>query len=110
MPTYDYICEKCGDQFEHFQKMSSEPLTVCSKCGGHLKRLIGSGVGIIFKGSGFYCTDYRKGGSGGSSSTNEPKSEAKVETKSETKTDATTNNAPKASESKPSTTGSNAAS
>ena len=65
MPTYDYVCEKCGDRFEHFQKMSSEPLTVCEKCGGHLKRLIGSGMGIIFKGSGFYCTDYRKGGSSG---------------------------------------------
>ncbi len=62
MPTYDYVCESCGDRFEHFQKMSSEPLTTCSKCGGHLKRLIGSGVGIIFKGSGFYCTDYRPGG------------------------------------------------
>ncbi len=56
------MCESCGDRFEHFQKMSSEPLTTCSKCGGHLKRLIGSGVGIIFKGSGFYCTDYRPGG------------------------------------------------
>ncbi|MBR4675028.1 MAG: FmdB family transcriptional regulator [Victivallales bacterium] len=103
MPTYDYICEKCGDRFEHFQKMSSEPLTVCSKCGGHLKRLIGSGVGIIFKGSGFYCTDYRKGGS---SSSSEPKSETKTETKAE----APKNEPSKAPESKPSTTGTSAAS
>ena len=103
MPTYDYICEKCGDRFEHFQKMSSEPLTVCSKCGGHLKRLIGSGVGIIFKGSGFYCTDYRKGGS---SSTTETKSETKTETKAE----APKNEPSKAPESKPSTTGTSAAS
>ncbi len=87
MPTYDYICEKCGDRFEHFQKMSSEPLSVCAKCGGHLKRLIGSGVGIIFKGSGFYCTDYRsKGGGAASQSESKPASESKpsTETKSET--------------------------
>ena len=83
MPTYDYVCEKCGDRFEHFQKMSSEPLTVCSKCGGHLKRLIGSGVGIIFKGSGFYCTDYRKSGGGASTSAGESKAETKTETKAE---------------------------
>ncbi len=87
MPTYDYICEKCGDRFEHFQKMSSEPLSVCSKCGGHLKRLIGSGVGIIFKGSGFYCTDYRpKGAASASASEGKPSTESKPssETKSET--------------------------
>ena len=105
MPTYDYVCEKCGDRFEHFQKMSSEPLTVCSKCGGHLKRLIGSGVGIIFKGSGFYCTDYRKSGSGASSSA----SESKAETKAETKTEPAKSESPK-TESKTSDTKTNAAS
>lgn len=75
MPTYDYVCENCGDRFEHFQKMSSEPLTTCSKCGGHLKRLIGSGMGIIFKGSGFYCTDY-KASAGNSTPTPEKNSKA----------------------------------
>lgn len=81
MPTYDYVCEKCGDRFEHFQKMSAEPLSVCSKCGGHLKRLIGSGMGIIFKGSGFYCTDYRSKGSTSSNTPSESKtaSSAKAE-------------------------------
>jgi len=57
MPTYDYKCEKCGKSFEYFQSMSDDPLTVCKECGGSLKRLIGGGLGIIFKGSGFYVTD-----------------------------------------------------
>ena len=59
MPTYDYQCDKCGNLFEHFQKMSDESLKVCPKCGGQLHRLIGGGSGIIFKGSGFYQTDYK---------------------------------------------------
>ena len=87
MPTYDYVCEKCGDRFEHFQKMSSEPLSVCTKCGGHLKRLIGSGVGIIFKGSGFYCTDYRPKGGGTEAKPTESKSTESKPT-SETKSEA----------------------
>ncbi|NMA47681.1 MAG: zinc ribbon domain-containing protein [Lentisphaerae bacterium] len=62
MPTYEYKCEQCGDRFDHFQSMSSEPLKSCKKCGGKLRRLIGCGAGIIFKGSGFYCTDYKKSG------------------------------------------------
>ena len=59
MPTYEYKCEQCGDRFEYFQSMTSERLTTCKKCGGKLRRLIGEGSGIIFKGSGFYCTDYK---------------------------------------------------
>lgn len=58
MPTYEYKCEKCG-RFEEFQKMSDEPLKSCPKCGGPVKRLISSNIGIIFKGSGFYTTDHR---------------------------------------------------
>lgn len=58
MPTYEYKCEKCGDRFEVFQSMTAPKLTTCEKCGGELRRLIGSGAGIIFKGKGFYCTDY----------------------------------------------------
>lgn len=61
MPTYEYKCESCGDRFEHFQSMSSDRLTTCSKCGGKLTRLIGGGAGLIFKGTGFYCTDYKGG-------------------------------------------------
>ncbi len=61
MPTYEYRCEKCGITFEMFQSMRDAPLKVCT-CGkkGKVKRLIGRGAGIIFKGSGFYETDYRR--------------------------------------------------
>lgn len=58
MPTYQYVCDACKTSFEHFQQMTSEPLKEC-KCGGALKRLIGPGGAVIFKGSGFYCTDYK---------------------------------------------------
>jgi len=61
MPTYDYECTKCGHTFEAFQGMNDKLLTKCPKCGKKVKRLIGSGSGIIFKGAGFYATDYRKG-------------------------------------------------
>jgi len=60
MPTYGYICEKCRYQFEQFQTITARPLRTCPKCGRKgLKRLIGTGAGVIFKGSGFYQTDYR---------------------------------------------------
>ena len=59
MPTYEYICENCGNQTEQFQSITAKLLRNCSKCGKNsLKRLIGSGAGVIFKGSGFYETDY----------------------------------------------------
>lgn len=61
MPTYDYECTSCGHTFEYFQAMSDDPLTECPKCGGKVKRLIGGGLGVIFKGSGFYVTDNRSG-------------------------------------------------
>lgn len=61
MPTYEYQCEKCGLHFEEFQSISAPPLTQCRKpdCGGIVKRLFSTGAGFIFKGSGFYITDYR---------------------------------------------------
>jgi putative FmdB family regulatory protein len=59
VPTYEYECRQCGHRFETFQSMKDEALKVCPKCGGALRRLIGTGAGIIFKGSGFYQTDYR---------------------------------------------------
>lgn len=60
MPTYSYECEKCGE-FEARQSMKDEAFTVCPKCGGsNIKRVIGKGGGVIFKGSGFYETDYKK--------------------------------------------------
>ncbi len=91
MPTYDYQCQKCGHRFEVFQSMKDERLTDCplETCDGSVKRLLGTGAGIIFKGSGFYETDYRSdsykkaasadktsgdsGDSGGSSSSSESK-------------------------------------
>jgi len=59
MPTYEYHCTECGFNFEEFQSMAAEPLHVCPKCGGKVRRLISAGGGIIFKGSGFYETDYK---------------------------------------------------
>lgn len=59
MPTYEYECEKCGNRFDIFQKMTDEPVWSCPKCAGPAGRLIGTGAGIIFKGSGFYATDYK---------------------------------------------------
>ena len=67
MPTYDYECEKCG-KFELFQSMKDEPVKTCPKCGGNVHRLIGTGGGIIFKGPGFYQTDYKNKQKGGGSS------------------------------------------
>ena len=70
MPTYEYICEKCGHEFEAIQSMSSKPLRTCLKdsCArkqwghGRVKRKISAGGGLLFKGSGFYITDYRSEG------------------------------------------------
>jgi putative FmdB family regulatory protein len=60
MPTYEYHCDACGFDFEKFQSMSAEPVRKCPHCGKNkVKRLIGTGAGLIFKGSGFYITDYR---------------------------------------------------
>ena len=60
MPTYDYRCEGCGHEFERFQSMTDKVLRTCPECGERkLKRLIGPGAAVIFKGSGFYQTDYR---------------------------------------------------
>lgn len=60
MPTYDYKCLKCDINFEAFQKMSDEVLKSCPQCRGNVKRLISPGAAIIFKGKGFYATDYKK--------------------------------------------------
>jgi putative FmdB family regulatory protein len=60
MPTYEYRCKMCGHQFEAFQSISAEPLKKCPKCGKPVERMISAGMGIIFKGSGFYSTDNKK--------------------------------------------------
>lgn len=70
MPTYQYKCSKCAGEFEAMQSMKDKPLTKCEllvgrakkKCGGRVQRQIGAGAGLIFKGSGFYITDYRSEG------------------------------------------------
>jgi len=64
MPTYGYKCDsECGHVFEEFQRITADPLKNCPKCQKDtLKRLIGGGGGIIFKGTGFYCTDYKNNG------------------------------------------------
>jgi putative FmdB family regulatory protein len=93
MPTYEYVCENCGHKFEQFQTITAKPLRVCPKCGKQtLNRLIGAGAGIIFKGSGFYQTDYRsesyKKASASDKKTSETKSDKKPsETKDTSKTE-----------------------
>ena len=83
MPTYDYICENCGHEFEQFQSMTSKSLRRCPECKKlQLKRLIGAGAGVIFKGTGFYETDYR---SKSYKDAREKEKTLKKETKSETK-------------------------
>lgn len=64
MPTYEYECQKCGHRFELFQAISNPPRKTCVKprCRGRVKRLLSTGGGLLFKGSGFYATDYRKAG------------------------------------------------
>jgi len=83
MPTYDYICKECGHTFEEFQSMSSESLTVCPSCGKPaLKRLMAGGAGMIFRGSGFYLTDYKKTNSSSSTPSTPGARTAKQEAKS----------------------------
>ena len=65
MPTYDYVCKECGDRFEHFQTMTSPVLTQkpdCEKENCRVNRMVSGGSGLIFKGSGFYLTDYKNKG------------------------------------------------
>jgi len=91
MPTYEYICENCGYELEQFQAITARPIRKCPKCGKReLKRLIGTGAGIIFKGSGFYETDYRsesykKAEKSEKGTTDTDTAEKKAETKTETK-------------------------
>jgi len=83
MPTYDYECKACGHAFEELQSFSEPPLTKCPKCKKNkLERLFGGGGAIIFKGTGFYETDYRR--TGAAKSDGEAKTESKPESKAET--------------------------
>jgi len=72
MPTYEYECKSCGKNFDAFQSMSDEPIRSCPDCGKEVRRMIGGGSGIIFKGSGFYVNDSRKSSSACSSCSTAP--------------------------------------
>lgn len=86
MPTYDYHCTACDHAFEEFQSMTAPLLNKCPKCGKNkLERLIGTGAALMFKGSGFYITDYRSDSYKKSAEADKPASESKSESKSETK-------------------------
>lgn len=89
MPTYDYECSACGHGFEAFHGISAEPLKDCPECGGAVDRLIGGGAGFLFKGSGFYQTDYRSSGYTKDAAADKPKVDApKKDKKSASKKDA----------------------
>src|SRR4051794_14413809 len=91
MPTYEYKCDACGNAFEKFQSMSSAPIKKCPKCGKNkVRRLIGTGAGLSFKGSGFYITAYRDSGYKDQAKAESGGGDAKGETKTETKGDAKT--------------------
>jgi len=93
MPTYEYECKACEHRFEKFQSITARPLRKCPRCGGRVRRLIGAGAGVIFKGSGFYETDYKRKRSapaaegdkkpGGAKKSDETKSDGKSSAKSE---------------------------
>lgn len=98
MPTYDYLCKNCGHEFENFQPITARPLRKCPKCSKmQLQRLIGAGAGIIFKGSGFYQTDYRSESYKKGQEAEKPKTPDKKDKKTEDKTTKTekTKDAPK---------------
>jgi putative FmdB family regulatory protein len=97
MPTYEYKCDACGTKFERFQSITADPIKKCPKCGKNkVRRLISTGAGLIFKGSGFYITDYRdksyadKAKAESSGGDKKESGDSKTDTKSDTKTDTKT--------------------
>lgn len=76
MPTYDYRCNSCAKEFEVFQRITADPGANCPKCGGPARRLVSGGTGLIFKGSGFYITDYKHKGAEGEKWTASQKSDS----------------------------------
>jgi putative FmdB family regulatory protein len=91
LPTYEYECQRCGHRFERFQLISDKPVRTCPECRGKVKRLIGTGAGIIFKGEGFYVTDYRSKDYQEKAKADTPSpaaSEKATETKTETKAES----------------------
>lgn len=103
MPTYDYRCDNCGHVLEVFQSITAKPLRKCPDCGKlKLKRLLGTGAGLIFKGSGFYETDYRSESYKKGAESEKPKSDtSKTDTQTNGKKELKTEN--KKTENKPKT-------
>ena len=87
MPTYEYECLSCGNHFDVFQKMSDSALDQCINCKGSVRRVVSGGSGLIFKGSGFYITDYAKGNGkkNGDSVSSKTKTTSKTPAKNKTK-------------------------
>ena len=99
MPTYEYRCAECGNEFEQFGRMSDPPVQECPNCHAQAQRKISGGAGLVFKGSGFYITDYRGEGYKKAAESDKAPSSSGGESKSESKSEPAA--APK-SESKPS--------
>jgi putative FmdB family regulatory protein len=104
VPTYQYACTACGERLEAVQSFTDDALTECPACGGALRKVF-SAVGVVFKGSGFYKNDSRKGGAGSdakpdskgdTAAKSDSKSDAKSDSKTDTKTDTKTEAKPKA--------------
>lgn len=103
MPTYEYQCSACGHRFEKFQSITAAPVKKCPECGkSKVQRLIGTGAGLIFKGSGFYITDYRSEGYKNSAKADSGSGAASSDAKQSTDSKPSTESKPKA-ESKPET-------
>ena len=101
MPTYDYQCDACGHTFEQFQSITASPLKKCPGCGKlKLKRLLGTGAGLIFKGAGFYETDYRSDSYKKAAQGEKPASDAKPAEKKESSAPAKTETKPVAADKK----------
>ncbi len=102
MPTYEYVCRNCKNELEIFQSMTESPKRKCPKCGKNaLERKIGLGAAILFKGSGFYQTDYRSESYKKSAEAEKPAAEKKTESKAESKSESKPDSKPAKSESKP---------
>ena len=83
MPTYNYKCNDCEHQFSEFQKMSDDPVKDCPQCEGKVRRIISGGSGMIFKGTGFYLTDYGKSGTSKKTESTPTESTTKEDSKNE---------------------------
>ena len=101
MPTYDYLCEACNHEFELYQSIKAEPEKKCPACGKKkLRRLIGSGAALVFKGSGFYQTDYRSESYKKAAAADKPSSASKSEASAGGKESSASGSSGKSAESK----------